>query len=159
MVPNPFIYEINTWIWLNELSAKYGAPVRLGSVPAAEWNELASWGFDAIWLMGVWERSPRGAEIAEESIPICRRNIAAALPNYTTEDVVRIALLHSPLAWVDAHLGGPAGLAAARTRLARGRLALILDFVPEPRCTRSSLDRGTSGVFHPQSGRKHRERA
>ena len=54
----PNIYEINTWIWLSELSRKHGARVDLSSVPAAEWDAIARYGFDAVWLMGVWERSP-----------------------------------------------------------------------------------------------------
>ncbi len=37
----PLIYEINTCVWLRELSRKYGRAVTLGSVPEAEWEELA----------------------------------------------------------------------------------------------------------------------
>ncbi|MGE5296704.1 MAG: hypothetical protein ACM3VT_17940 [Solirubrobacterales bacterium] len=47
------IYEINTWVWLNDLSRKYERLVTLATVPAEEWSVLSSFGFDAIWLMGV----------------------------------------------------------------------------------------------------------
>ena len=48
----------------NDSSAQLKRTVTLGSVPAEVFDELASWHPDAIWAMGVWERSPRGREIA-----------------------------------------------------------------------------------------------
>ena len=47
----PTLYEINTWIWLSELSHKYGKKVDLSSVPSAEWDDLGAYGFDAVWFM------------------------------------------------------------------------------------------------------------
>ena len=32
----PSVYEINTWVWLVELSEEYGKNITLSSVPAAE---------------------------------------------------------------------------------------------------------------------------
>ena len=55
--PYPTSYEINTWVWLAELSQKHGGNVDLSSVPSAEWDAIAAYGFDSVWLMGVWERS------------------------------------------------------------------------------------------------------
>src|SRR5215831_17345032 len=79
----PTIYEINTWVWLSELSQKYGTFIELNSVPSAEWDAIGDFGFDAVWLMGVWERSPAGTAIANQnqglladfrrSLPDCRR--------------------------------------------------------------------------------------
>ena len=60
----PTIYEINTWVWLHELSGQTRRPVTLGDVPRETWDALASYGFDAVWLMGVWERSPEGLRLA-----------------------------------------------------------------------------------------------
>src|SRR5204862_1472947 len=34
----PSIYEINTWVWLSEMSHKYGRTVDQFSVPSAEWD-------------------------------------------------------------------------------------------------------------------------
>jgi hypothetical protein len=59
---HPVIYEINTWVWLGDLSRKYQKVVDLATVPEGEWDAIASHGFDAVWLMGVWERSPAGIE-------------------------------------------------------------------------------------------------
>ena len=38
MVEHPFVYEINTWAWLDELARALGRPVGLGNVPAGEWD-------------------------------------------------------------------------------------------------------------------------
>ena len=61
---HPVIYEINTWVWLAELGQKYQKSVTLATVPPEEWDQLATLGFDAIWFMGVWDRSPAGIEIS-----------------------------------------------------------------------------------------------
>ena len=64
---HPVIYEINTWVWLNELSQKHSRSVTLSTVPPGEWDFLSSFGFDAVWFMGVWERSPAGIAIANQN--------------------------------------------------------------------------------------------
>ncbi len=64
----PIIYEINTVVWLQELSRRERKLVTLGTVPTQEWDALALYGFDAVWLMGVWERSPAGIRIAKREL-------------------------------------------------------------------------------------------
>ena len=124
----PTVYEINTWVWLAELSQKAGKPLDLSSVPSAEWEAIAALGFDAVWFMGVWERSPAGIAIANKN-PGLLSDFQRALPDFRTGDNVG-----SPYCvrryQVDAHLGGPHGLAAARKQLANRGLRLLLDFVP-----------------------------
>lgn len=124
---HPLIYEINTWAWLTALSRRYGRPVTLGSVPPPEYERLAGWGFDAVWLMGVWERSPAARELARR--PFVVNEYRGALPDLKTEDIVGSAYAIHRYE-VDAFLGGPRGLAIFRAELARRGLRLILDFVP-----------------------------
>ena len=112
MVAHPFVYEINTWVWLEELSRRAGTIVDLGSVPDAEWEAIASLGFDAVWLMGVWERSPAGIAIALEN-PSLVESFRRALPDFTSADVVGSPYCVRDYA-VDARLGGSEGLAVAR---------------------------------------------
>jgi glycosidase len=125
---NPTVYEINTWVWLNALSRTTGRRTGLTDVPDEELARIADHGFDAVWLMGVWERSP-GARDVSRAMPGLRDEYARALPDYKVEDIVG-----SPYAVyqyrVDPALGGDEGLAALRRRLARLGLRLILDFVP-----------------------------
>jgi glycosidase len=124
----PIIYEINAWAWLNELGRRYGRSIKLGSVPAREWDQVAEWGFDGVWLMGVWERSPAGREISLTA-PAVREECQRTLPDFTPEDVSGSPYcIHRYV--VDERLGGKAGLAAARKALAERKLRLLLDFVP-----------------------------
>jgi len=124
----PTLYEINTWVWLSELSLKTGTSVDLGSVPSAEWDAIAAFGFDAVWFMGVWERSPEGIAIANKNKNLVD-DFRRALPDFKPEDNVG-----SPYCirryTVDKHLGGPKGLATARQELAQRGMKLLLDFVP-----------------------------
>ena len=127
ILPRPSIYEINTWLWLRELSGRYGESITLASVPAGEWDSLAEYGFDAVWLMGVWERSPLGLELALE-VDALQKALTRAVPDWTPADVVGSPYCIRDYV-VDPALGGPAGLAAARKELAARGMALILDFV------------------------------
>ncbi len=124
----PVLHEINTWVWLNELGKTAGHPVTLANVPASEWDAIAALKVDAVWLMGVWERSSVGISIVLQN-PGLLSDFRRALPDFSAEDVVG-----SPYCVrryrVDSHLGGTGGLVAAREELARRGIRLILDFVP-----------------------------
>ena len=126
--PYPTLYEINTWVWLNELSQKHGKPIDLSSVPSAEWDAIAAYGFEAVWFMGVWERSPSGIAIANINNGLVE-DFRRVLPDFTPADNVGSPYCVRNYA-VEAHLGGPQGLASARGELSRRGLKLVLDFVP-----------------------------
>lgn len=125
---HPHLYEINTWTWLCELSRRSARRMTLGDVPAAEWDALAAKGFDLIWLMGLWERSPEARRIAQLSEEL-RRDYDNALPGWGPGEVAG-----SPYAIhayrPDPRLGSWEELDLARQRLRERGLGLILDFVP-----------------------------
>jgi hypothetical protein len=125
---HPVIYEINTWVWLSEIAQKYHQAMDLATVPTEEWDKIAAFGFDAVWFMGVWERSPAGIEISMKNQGLVE-DFKRALPDFTAEDNVGSPYCVRSYI-VDEHLGGADGLAAARRRLAERGMRLILDFVP-----------------------------
>jgi len=125
---HPVVYEINAWTWLTDLARKYQRRIDFGSVPAQEWDQIASGGFDAVWFMGVWERSPAGIAVSMRNAGLVA-DFRRALPDFTAADNVGSAYCVRGYV-VDEHLGGPAGLAAARRMLSDRGLRLILDFVP-----------------------------
>ena len=124
----PVIYEINTWVWLDEIKSRHGTSTTLAKVPSSEWDAIAQSGVSAVWLMGVWERSPAGIAIANQNKDLLEE-FRRVLPDFRPEDNVG-----SPYCVrryeVDKHLGGRQGLAIARQELAKRGLKLILDFVP-----------------------------
>jgi hypothetical protein len=125
---HPVVHEVNTVVWLREQGARHGGPLTLATVPAEGWDELALPGVDAVWLMGVWERSPVGLAIARadqalmasfrEALPVCRDEDVVGSPYCVRRYVA------------DEALGGPAALAVARQELARRGVRLVLDYVP-----------------------------
>jgi len=126
--PNhPRILEINTWPWLHSLTESYGHAINLENVPIKVIDEELS-RYDAIWLMGVWERSPHGRDVAlkHEGLQEEYQNV---LRYFSTDDVIG-----SPYAvhyyHVDKNLGGIEALKAFRTELSKRNILLILDFVP-----------------------------
>lgn len=124
----PIIYEIHTWAWLTDLSAQYHEPILLGNVPDEEWDALAALHVDAVWFMGVWARSPMGAAVANANL-VLQNEFLHSLPDYTADDNVGSAYCVRAYE-VEERLGGRGGLARAREALAKRKLRLVLDYVP-----------------------------
>ena len=156
MVEHPFIYEINTWVWLDELSARVGKKIGLAGVPAAEWDAIAALGFDAVWLMGVWERSPAGIGIALQNEGLTE-SFRDALPDVTAEDVVGSPYCIRDYT-VDAHLGGAKGLAVGARGARRARPGADPRLRAEPRRARPSVDGRAPRVLRPRQRRGPRAR-
>jgi len=124
---NPKIYEINTWSWLNKLSDIYGHNINLENIPVDNIDKVLN-KFDAVWTMGVWERSPKGRKIAINDEGL-QEEYRKALRYFNTEDVVgspySIFYYH-----IDSHLGGIKGMESFRNELRQRGIRLILDYVP-----------------------------
>src|SRR3989304_2101552 len=125
---NPQLYEINACIFINRLSQKYRQSLTLATVPDEEWQMLARQGFDLVWLMGVWQRSPDSRHEALQH-PELRKEFDRALPGWTDENISG-----SPYAIhayeLNPMLGQPGDLALVKSKLNKLGLRLILDFVP-----------------------------
>jgi hypothetical protein len=124
----PTVYELNTAAWLARLGHVRGRALDLSEVPSSELDALAALPIDAVWLMGVWERSPAGLQIAMGNPEIVAGN-EASLPDLRHEDVIGSPYCVRDYV-VDRRFGGPDALAVVRSQLADRGLALILDYVP-----------------------------
>lgn len=125
--PHPHLYEINTWAWLETLSARLQRTIKLADVPDSEWDALARRGFDVIWLMGVWQRSPEARRLALASSDNPQL-YDRALPGWTAKDV--IASPYSVAAYVpDPRIGSWNDVDDVREKLHSRGMTLFLDFV------------------------------
>jgi glycosidase len=104
-----------TYVWLDQLSRRYGRQVsRLDEVPDEELDRLATWGFSALWLIGVWERSPASQRIKQISGNPDAISSAYSLYDYTV-----------------AHdLGGEGALENLKERCRSRGIRLASDMVP-----------------------------
>ena len=124
---HPHLYEINTWLWLEQLSLRLGRRISLADVPDSEWDALAQLGFNIVWLMGVWQRSPESRRIELED-PANHPGLGAVLPGWQPSDI--IASPYSIVQYVpDPRIGTWASLDAVRAKLHSRGMALFLDFV------------------------------
>jgi hypothetical protein len=142
---NPLVYEINTRVWLREVSARVGRRLTLDTVPVEEIDALAAHGFDALWLMGVWTTGLEPIRLARAD-PALRSEYRRCLLDVTDGDVIGSPYAVSRYA-VAADLGGPVGLAAFRARLLTRGVRLLLDFVPNHTATDSALLTETPDSF------------
>jgi hypothetical protein len=125
---HPHLYQIHSWAWLDMLSREAGWLVKLGDVPDATWDRLHEAGFDIIYLMGIWQRSPAG----RHSFRTDANSFADfdhALPGWTVESVIGSPF--SILDYVpDPRIGTWADIDAVREKLHARGMRLILDFIP-----------------------------
>jgi hypothetical protein len=127
-VKHPHLFEISAWPWLERLSVQENRRVTLNDVPPREWDAIAARGFAYLFLMGVWQRSTVGRDLALADSGL-RAEYDRALPGWTPADVCGspyCVAAYEP----DARMGGRAGLATARAELNRRGVRLVLDFVP-----------------------------
>ena len=103
------------YVWLDQLSSRYQRAVTtLADIPEEELARLAHWGFNAIWLIGIWERSSASRKIKQLSGNPEAEASAYALHAY------RVAM----------DLGGDDALAELEARCRRHGIRLACDVVP-----------------------------
>ena len=124
----PSLYQVNTRVWLTELSQTLGRPATLDDIPDAELDRLAELGFDWVWFLSVWQTGLAGQRVSRENAG-WRKEFKDTLPDLRDEDIAGSGFAITGYT-VPASLGGDAALARLRQRLAERGLKLMLDFVP-----------------------------
>ena len=82
----PSLYQLNTRVWLTELSRQLGRPTALDDIPDSALDRLAQMGFDWIWLLSVWSTGPAGRTISRESRE-WRHEFQDTLPDLCDADI------------------------------------------------------------------------
>jgi glycosidase len=124
----PSLYQINTRVWLTELSEQLGRHATLDDIPDAELDRLAQVGFDWIWLLSVWQTGPEAQRVSLSNAE-WRREFHETLPDLREEDIAGSGFALTGYT-VHENLGGNVSLARLRERLRQRGLRLLLDFVP-----------------------------
>jgi hypothetical protein len=124
----PVLYQINTRVWLTELSRASGRRATLDDIPDAELDRLAALGFDWVWLLSVWQTGP-AAQAVSRAHAGWRREFADTLADLTDDDVAGSGFAIRSYT-VHRDLGGAEALGRLRQRLQQRGLKLMLDFVP-----------------------------
>ncbi|HZU41265.1 MAG TPA: alpha-amylase family glycosyl hydrolase, partial [Terriglobales bacterium] len=114
-MPKAVLIAKTVYVWLDQLSKAYRRHIhKLDQIPDEELNTLARRGFNALWLIGVWERSR-----ASQRIKQLTGNPDAVASAYSLADY-RIA----------DDLGGEAAYANLRDRAWARGIRLASDMVP-----------------------------
>lgn len=124
----PSLYQINTRVWLTELSQALGRRVTLDDIPDADLDRLAGMGFDWVWLLSVWCTGEAGRRVSRGNTQ-WREEFQETLPDLHEEDIAGSGFAITGYS-VHPELGGDMALARLRERLRRRGLKLMLDFVP-----------------------------
>jgi hypothetical protein len=124
----PSLYQINTRVWMTELSKNLRRRATLDDIPDFELDRLARTGFDWIWFLSVWQTGPAAQKISRAN-PEWRHEFQETLPDLREEDIAGSGFAITGYT-VHTNLGGDAALARLRKRLQDRGLRLMLDFVP-----------------------------
>ncbi len=124
----PLLYQINTRVWLTELSQALGRPATLDDIPDSELDRLAAMGFEWVWALSVWQTGPAGQQISRSN-PEWRKEFEHTLPDLREQDIEGSGFAICGYT-ANPAVGGDAALARFRSRLRRRGLRLMLDFVP-----------------------------
>jgi hypothetical protein len=124
----PLLYQVNTRVWITELSEKAGRQVTLNDISDSDLDELASSGFDWIWLLSVWQTGKEGQRLSRENQE-WRKEFIETVPDLREEDIAGSGFAITDYS-VSGSLGGDEALAILRKRLNDRGLKLMLDFVP-----------------------------
>lgn len=114
-MPNVVMIAKNTFVWLDQLSKKYKREIRrLDQIPDEELDQLARWNFNALWLIGIWERSS-----ASQKIKQMTGNPDAAPSAYSLYDYV-----------IAKELGGEEAFQILKSKCWQRGIRLSSDMVP-----------------------------
>jgi len=124
----PSLYQINTRVWLTEISQNIGRHATLDDIPDIELDQFAEMGFDWIWFLSVWCTGEAARKVSLEN-PEWRTDFEKTLSDLKDDDIAGSGFAITGY-YVHPDLGGDGALYRLRERLSKRGLKLMLDFVP-----------------------------
>ena len=124
----PSLYQINTRVFLNTLSAELGRPATLDDFPDSELDRLKGMGFDWVWLLGVWQTGEASRQVSRTRSDLLEE-FHRTLPDLQEADICGSCFAITGYT-VHSGMGGNPALQRLRQRLHSQGLHLLLDFVP-----------------------------
>ncbi len=124
----PSLYQVNTRVWMRELSQRLRRPATLDDIPDAILDQLATFGFEWVWFLGVWQTGAAGQRVSREHSG-WQHEFGAVLPDLQREDICGSCFAITDYS-VHKNLGGSSALERLRHRLHERGMRLLLDFVP-----------------------------
>ncbi|MGC9468752.1 MAG: alpha-amylase family glycosyl hydrolase [Anaerolineae bacterium] len=114
-MPRVVMIAKNVYVWLDQLSDEHGRAIhRLDQVPDEELDRLQRYGFTALWLIGLWERSQASKRIKQRMGNPDAVASAYAINRYGVSD----------------DLGGEAAFNQLKARAAERGIRMASDMVP-----------------------------
>lgn len=114
-MPRVVMLAKSTHVWLAQLSAFYQTAIdRLDQIPDAELDRCAGWGFNCLWLIGLWQRSVASKEMKRRCGNPEAESSAYAVVDYRIAD----------------DLGGEGAFEILKQRCATRGIRLAGDMVP-----------------------------
>jgi len=124
----PLLVQVNTRVYLTDLSHKLNRKTTLDDIPDSEIDKLAESGFDWIWFLSVWQTGKVGKEVSRQN-PEWRKEFNETLPDLEDKDIAGSGFAITSYT-ISEKLGGEATLLRLRDRLRKKGMKLMLDFVP-----------------------------
>jgi len=125
---NPALLQVNTRVFLTELSRKMHRKVTLDDIPDEEIETWSNAGFDWIYMLSVWQTGEAGRGISRAN-PHWRREFEETLDDLEEDDIIGSGFAITSYDVADS-LGGAEALKRFRQRIAGVGMKLMLDFVP-----------------------------
>ena len=125
---NPVLYQINTRVWLTEISRELRDLSRSMTFQTPNWTTWPRWGLTGSGSSASGRPAPSGQRISRSN-PEWRREFQETLPDLCEDDIPGSGFAITGYT-VHSSLGGDAALARLRERLGQRGLRLLLDFVP-----------------------------
>jgi len=124
----PCLYQINTRVWLRDLSQSLARQATLDDIPDGELDQLAQAGFDWLWFLGVWQTGPASRRVSLENSE-WQGEFRQLLPDLQQKDVCGSCFAITDYA-VSSDFGGDLALERLQHRMHERGMRLMLDFVP-----------------------------